>query len=345
MSYPDPPGQRIAYDLDGSDVITFATGGQGVVEIDGAALNSDDPATFTPYWADDFGGDPTAWIAVIFPRRMRLEGVFVAAYATWYTEDIFTNVYGSAARLKPRLEGSHDTTNGLDGTWLELKTLNSVPRPDGWSADYFNDVLGNSSSRWAEFLSAVPEWRRRDQSVDDGGWTKLTGADYSSLKAVRLRFPDVPSGVRVVHSGGFNPGGGGIKGVTLHLYGAPAATAAQGELRFIDATDSADHDFAIGDVHPGQQVVARFRVANLSSTLTATEVGITPVAAVPPGLPAAHSGIQFSENGTLYSSSITLDSIPPNSNSSVLYVRMTVPAAGLVGPWSPRVQAEVGAWT
>jgi hypothetical protein len=119
MSYAAVPDRRMPYDNDGTVLVTppagqpytvgantYPTGGQL------ALLNGTDCLTPTAYAPLSFFGSFAFWL--FFPEQREVTGIYVGQSGT---------VAGPAANV----EGSNDTTNGLDGTWETASAPNPLP--------------------------------------------------------------------------------------------------------------------------------------------------------------------------------------------------------------------------
>lgn len=104
-SFPDPPGLRMAFDRDGSDVVTHngSAAPTSLVQADRQKIN-DESMT-----ADVSLPSGQNYLAIIFPNLRDL----VALGARFGDAGTYT------------VETSTDTTNGLDGTWTTLSGASS----------------------------------------------------------------------------------------------------------------------------------------------------------------------------------------------------------------------------
>ncbi len=117
-SYPDAFGRRMAWDADGTVALYVPTGG-----------NADE---YTPAQADQVNSEEGADVNVgltasgynihIFPELRDVVGFFIAKNGGGYTT----------------LETSVDTTNGIDGTWVQV--LADVTDASAVNPDYRNSV-------------------------------------------------------------------------------------------------------------------------------------------------------------------------------------------------------------
>jgi hypothetical protein len=101
-NYPDVPGYRMMYDIDGS--AGFQVTGATVAQLTSAQLinmNDENAATYNDY------GQSAGYVGIIFPQLRDL----VAYY--WQQDTSYSGAWGGPGALQT----SADTTNGLDGTW------------------------------------------------------------------------------------------------------------------------------------------------------------------------------------------------------------------------------------
>lgn len=109
-NYPDVPGNRWAYDRDGTKVVVLDPLQASVVyemtTADMERLNSEDPSEIG-YLSSSF--NTAVLVAVIFPELRDIVGYYANYYADWST-----GTPGGVAALRT----SVDTTNGIDGTWV-----------------------------------------------------------------------------------------------------------------------------------------------------------------------------------------------------------------------------------
>lgn len=148
--YPDVPGHRFAYDMDGTILRTTLNDG-GPTNIDGymTDLNNEDYST---NWSTDETG--TRRLAFVFPELRNLDGYFVC----WTRENYWT---------LDELEYSTDTTDGHDGSWsIAEDPWNRKGAVDPYYRDSINTlnltgikgirfVLHNSSYTRKQYFRAV----------------------------------------------------------------------------------------------------------------------------------------------------------------------------------------------
>lgn len=103
--YPDPPGRKFDYDIDGSVVFSIDESGT-VTQITGSALTSLNDETNTG--AVGSGGTGSLYLGILFPQLRSISGYYINFELNWS---------GSVSR--GNVETSSDSSSGLDGTWTE----------------------------------------------------------------------------------------------------------------------------------------------------------------------------------------------------------------------------------
>lgn len=379
MPYPTPPGERIAYDLDGTVGIISRHAGEDFSPVVLAraglrGLNSDKTTGLyitRDYW-NIYSTSTSSTIypltttpevlALIFPTPMRIRGIFVSLLVSASRRSgLPASDFRRMLPLDVDVETSIDTTNGIDGTWTPVITFpyglagastggwiqatpgaEQSPNPAGtraWARLNPGDSSGNILWPATDRIH-----KQNGEEESTGGWRAVAGAATRDVKAIRIS----PRYWRPYSD--WNWPTGDSNGsfwaalAQLHLYGEPDTNATDTRLAFVTADGSAIKDFGLGDIKQGSQHTQTFKIRNLSETQTADAIEISAVASSPEGTPAPHSFVEFSTNGTIYSSTLSLSSIAPESDSATLYVRFTAPASGTLANWAPRILAEVGEW-
>lgn len=352
MGYPAPPGERLAYDKDGtigflmrnvgSDPTPFEMGPAAL-----SGLNSDvSKGLWVPgsYWTYDIR--PMRMV-LMFPTATRLRGLYHANCMV-RTGGVVT--YSTSGVLRVLFETSQDTTNGVDGTWNTLLASYQGSRYDaGGSPDVgYQSAVGPTGLndqalvRSVYYRLPVNEERRKSVAETGVGWAEVAGSAARQVKGLRISYLSIDD------NGWSNSSGQGQndQGVLnyLHLYGEPDTEAVEHRLSFVSTDGVSPIDFDWGDVYAGEVAVKQFKVKNLSGSLTATGIDVSSSPSSPSTTPAPHLAMEYSTNGVTFSGSLSISSIAPGATSATLYVRATIPS-GLRGPWSPQMLAEVGGWS
>jgi hypothetical protein len=158
----------------------------------------------------------------------------------------------------------------------------------------------------------------------------LPSAVSQEVRAVRFSFSD---NVSLTFKG-------------IHLYGAISSSATADRLAFWQPATDAEvgpAHFDWGNVPRGTSADKSFRLKNLSSTLTATDIDVF-AEALTPGTPSVAGMRLFSLNGTTWTSTVNIASLAPGAISPVIYVRRVVPTNAQVSVWTARIIADVGSW-
>lgn len=100
--YPDVPGQRIPYDVDGT-LIYKVDESNIITQLTGASVTGMNDESDTG-WAGGSG----KWLGFIFPEPRTISGLYVSNVSGWGTPNC------------GQIAVSTDTTNIIDGTWTEV---------------------------------------------------------------------------------------------------------------------------------------------------------------------------------------------------------------------------------
>ncbi len=166
-SYPDVPGYRFAYDLDGTTVINYNTS-EGTQETltSGSltVLNNDDFDTF------NYPGYRSQILVFFFPEPRTLKGMMLNGGTN------FNNV-----------QWSNDTTDGIDGTWT---TISGIGRINSVSSESLRNNISIISPDLTNVSSIRFSWTT---DVGDGAKIKnihLYGLIANTESPDRLRIVD-----------------------------------------------------------------------------------------------------------------------------------------------------------
>ena len=221
-NYPDVPGHRMAYDLDGTQVYEVSNSAN-VTQVSAANLANGNAETGTNLYG--FTTNSNRRFAMIFPEKRDVVGVYV--------QGSFNASTGQSS-LYP-FESSVDTTNGIDGTWVQV-------------------LPGATSALGYLVVGAAGAYRNN-----------ITAVSCPGVKA--LRFGATTSGSAEAHyldifhvygslTAGENPD-------RLELWHPT-----------LDQRVGAAY-FDWGDARRGTSATRTFRVKNLSSTLTANNIVVS----------------------------------------------------------------------
>lgn len=176
------------------------------------------------------------------------------------------------------------------------------------------------AASWTNASAMSPTWR-----------SGITSLSASGIKALRFRYTwtTTSSGRQIDWKG-------------IHLYGSVAAGQNPNRLRAwhptLDQELSAAY-FDFGDMSQGTQAVKQFRIKNNSASLTAQDITLSQ-----DNVNGGGMSLQFSTNGTDFSTPLPIGNINADTVSSVLYVRRTVGAAEPVQLRASLIKAIAASW-
>lgn len=292
-SYPAIAARRMALDTDGSRLFTVA--GTTRTELDGALLTVNDEAS------DDLG--PTTdvgYYLLAFPELRDVDGLYLGVMqqdpADW---------------VDVTVEGSVDTTTGLDGTWTEMFASNRVQQ------------------------GAVTGW-----------WGHTAAGDYR--RYIRV-IPPVEGlrALRVVMTPQ-TPGTSAWRLVAMHVFGEVSAHSTHTDrLRFWHPTDDVPLPagyFDWGNVPFGSTADATFRIKNVSASTRADTITVS-TDALTDATPSVAAQHLLSYAASAYAASVVVPSLAPGALSKLVTLRRVTPSTAQGGPWALRVHARATSWT
>lgn len=315
MSFPLPPGPRMAYDRDGTIVTHYTLSDSTPDELSSVVLQG---LNSERYVVNALGGNDV--LNFVFPEKRRVLGLFVHGMWSIANYGMTTNDWISA-----HCHGSPDTTNGIDGTWTEVGWF----RP--WSQVPF----------LSQYMRVVSPWHL---GVADPGLALPGIVPVSSLAATQLRGFRMVFGRKDGTSEGLAMGGTSPSLHTVHLYGAREVTATQDGLQFWGPVN--DEPLGIvrwGDAAIGSSADMSFRVKNMSVARTAQQVTLS-TSVLSDATPPIGPSLLYSLDGVSWSTWLSIGNLSPGAVSAVVRIRRVTPASAQMGPWSPRMVADVGAW-
>lgn len=204
-----------------------------------------------------------------------------------------------------RIETSRDTTTGIDGTW----------------STQFEGATYNRT--------VVPNYRQASQLNTFPAVSANLG-----VRGIRLTDTSGAANVTSVRA--------------IHIYGDPSSTATPDRVVAWHPTLNepvSPSYFDWGDVARSSSADRKFRIKNLSPTLTAEDIDVY-VEALTPGVPSVAGMHTLSDNnGASFFPGLVLPDLSPGAISDVLTLRRVIPSNAQVSVWSARVAADVGEWT
>lgn len=276
--YPDVPGHRFAYHVDGTKIFLLNAATSILTEVTSQA------ATLNNEGDDYVSGEGNTSIIFVFPEARNLQGYFVAKYNS-----------GNRNYTMGTMHVSTDTTDGLDGTWT---------------------VLVNPTSYTIASDSIVPNFR-----------SSIATSSASNIKGVKF---DYSSGYDV---DGFR---------AIHFYGNIPLTESPDRLAFWHPTLDSQLDgayFDWGDDVQGQSYTKKFRIKNNSSSKTANSIMLSS------GTQTGSMAIDFSTDGSTYTSSLNIGNLAPGAMSGELYARRSVAADEGLNTRTCYLSAVAGNWS
>lgn len=236
-AYPDYPGRRMAYDADGTAVLTVEE-----QTYHSAWESPDDPLTnmgTTPKqnindenlatdesYAAGTGNPGALFVIAIFPELREIDG--------YYTNgDLLAGVVATEENF---LQSSGNTTNGIDGTWAAIGT----------------QVFRNAQDQVEQYEDY------RDE---------VSSASVSNVRSVALLLSYNATGANA----------GSITLQRHHIFGEISSGETPDRLLFVDELTSLEFSLPkdYGDVPRGSARDYEWRLKNNSGSLTANTVGIS----------------------------------------------------------------------
>lgn len=364
MPFPTPIGQRISYDRDGTKVFIrthLAAGGRFVEvhPIAAQAMNSTNGSGLiiphrvpTDPW---FRTDITSprQLLFLFPVPMDLFGIMLCSIQQ------FGGLIGAGdvitLRYYVRMRGyvSRDTTNGVDGRWV------SADQNIRWTTTTQTDNIASTiSTESPPVISGIHALTGELRTAPNGTPTdspkrisRLVGPQDGSIligqtSVVARGITGLLLDDASIYTGSTYDIANSCYSFIIHLYGRPSLVETS----------------AVAAWHPIQNVVLppgylsfegqrlssetkQFRVKNHSVSEAASDVLISAEDEWSALSPSPASSLQFSLDGSSWTSAIILPLLEPGMVSSVIRVRRTTPADAPLGSHSVRVNMDVGGWS
>lgn len=292
-SYPAVTVNRMLLDRDGSSLYTVAGG----IRTD---LTDADMRTLNNEASDDLGltTDVESYL-IAFPEKRTVGGLylgFAQAVATDWIDVV--------------VEGSGDTTTGLDGGWTEIYATNRVED-------------GTTTGWWGH--TATGDYRRYIRAI-----SPVTG-----LRALRI-------GVTPQ-----TPGTTAWRLKSAHVFGDIAVDENPHRVALwdplIDQRMPGGH-LDWGDVPLSSSADRQFRVKNLSPRKRASHivVGTDTLTDASPSVPPQ---FLLSYAGSAYAATVTIPALEPGAISGKVTMRRVTPSTAATGTWASRVVTSGTVWT
>lgn len=291
-SYPDVLTNRMVLDRDGSALYTIAGDAR-------TTLTNDDLKVVNNEASDDLGltTDVEAYL-LAFPELRDVNGLYLG-FAQAVADDWIDVV----------VEGSSDTTTGLDGIWSVIYASNRVE--DGVSTGWWGHT-------------AAGDYRRYIRAI----------APVTGLRALKIGItPETP-------------GTTAWRLKSLHVFGDVSAEQNPHRLALwhptMDMRMPGGH-LDWGDVPFSSSAEKQFRVRNVSPRKRADAVVVS-VDTLTDATPSVPPQFLLSYGGSAYAASVTIPSIAPEASSAKVTMRRVTPSTAASGAWAARVVTSTGAW-
>ena len=294
-SLPDVTVNRMLLDRDGSKLFTVV----GTARTEHVAA---DLTILSNEASDDLGlttSDDVERYLIAFPELRDVMGLYLgfvqADPADW---------------IDVVVEGSADTTTGLDGDWTELYATSRVQ--DGATTGWWGHTALGDYRRYIRVVSAAV-----------------------GLRAIRISVtPQTPSTTA-------------WRLQAAHVFGE--ITAGQNPHRLalwhpiLDQRVPGGH-FDWGNAPRQSSADVTFRVKNLSTSRRADAVvlNLDALTDATPSVPAQHL---LSYAASAYAATVTIPSIAPGAISKLVTLRRITPSTAAAGPWAARLHAQASTWT
>jgi hypothetical protein len=289
-AYPNVPDHRMVCDLDGTGLfkISSANAITALLPADQQSLQDESDASFVV-----MDGVAQKYAVLIFPEKRDLAGYFVS-------------VTVPNTGVSVGLATSVDTTNGVDGTWVNLVAPAAVVA----GVAPFGRVT-------------VPFYR-----------SGITAAVAAGIKALRVSVVPTlsadPSSLVAVHLYGTITAGQALDRLAIW---DPVLDQPVGSSYF---------DW--GDVPRSSSQSLLFRVKNLSAGMTATTVvcSLDALTDTTPSVPGQHT--ISSDGGVTFGATAPLFNLSPGEISPLVTLRRVTPVDAVLSLWSLRLSVVATSW-
>jgi len=277
-SFPDVPGFRFEYDRDGS--VMQASG--GTVSVTSMQYLNDESSS-----GADMG---TGYTGIAWPEIRTVTGLFLYGQ------------HGVNYNDQATIKTSPNTTNGYDGTWTTVGTLQeNINATDFNIPTYCRQIVPDTTTRNGISLWNLPNITGiQIYPVYQGGWT---------AKAI-------------------------------HIYGTIPLTSNPSRLVLCDSSGTPTTNGAYFDFGNAARATAAsipFRIKNNSSVSTAQSITVA-MQALYDSSPTFSSNHDFDFGGG-WVKTANIGDLGPGAITPVYQFRRNTPAGAAVGPWQGRVTA------
>lgn len=292
-SYPSLTANRMVLDTDGSTIFTRI----GTVL---TLLEPPDVVTLNNESSDALGPSTDIEQYIVAFPELRDVGALYLGFSQAVSTDY----------IDVLVEGSGDTTNGVDGTWSTVYASNRV-----------------------------------DDGTTTGWWGHTAAGDYrryirptASAVGVRaLRIVVTPQ----------TPGTTTWSLVSLHVFGGISAGQNPHRLALWHPTENRRVPggwFDWGDAPLSSSADIQFRVRNLSPDRVAGGIVVSK-SVLTDSTPSFPPRLLLSAGGGSFTNTVNIGSLNPSAVSRLLTIRRTTPSDAEAGPWAARIRAAATTWT
>lgn len=250
-----------------------------------------------------------------------------------------------------------DTNNNFLSEYTSKATYNSETIGtlllEGWACFIFPqhmNIVGytvrQNAAQSQAIMTSVDSTNGADGTwIDRGPWSNTSNSKAVLRDIIPVDWPGVKA---VKFRGAYKSGSSASRHLAnIHLYGALADPGLAAGLQIwhpVEDEQVGPAYFDWGDRKRSSSISRDFRVKNLSSTLTATDVLVSLEALTnsnPTLLSPTHQFAKSSNPG-VYSATQTIDELEPGEVSEVLTVRYSVPTDAELSLWWARILAVPG---
>jgi hypothetical protein len=308
--YPDPPSRRMAYDEDGTIVLSVLDTSSTIKEfstLERKTINSEDNSGSS---SNRVNVEQTPfWITFIFPERRYVTHYYAAIQKTYHYQSIAGG----------EVQWSNNTTNGVDGDWSTVAT-----------SFILNSNNGNGQT-YPLTTPGFPDMRLALQTLPIEGVRAIRFFVYTS--------GGLASGGKAANIFSINLYGHKFAGETPHRIDFAYADGAE-LMQDFDYGDQPRGTARIWSPISGFNVSSGLYLRNRSPDKVATDVTIT--------MENLHSNminrLTLSKDNSSYGTQLFYTSIQPLQIIGPVYVKHDVPAETTLGLYTARLRITVGEW-